>query len=317
MAAVRGSAPAPNSAPTPSYSTAAPAVEFRGVVKRYGNNVALDGLDISLARGETVALLGPNGAGKSTAIGLVLGLLRPDSGDVRVLGGRPESARRAGRIAAMLQSAGLPAGARVGEILDFVRALYPAPLPLPELLTRAGLTGLRDRGVDRLSGGEAQRVRFAMAIAGNPEIVFLDEPTVAMDVESRRAFWDQMREFAGEGRTVLFATHYLDEADEVADRIVVLNRGRVVASGPATEIKARAATRNVRFTLAGADPAALLRLPGVVDVAVRGLDVTLRSSDADNTVAALYAARVPLRDLAVNGADLEEAFLALTEAPAA
>jgi ABC-2 type transport system ATP-binding protein len=315
MAAIRRSAPTPASAP--AAASAAPAVEFRGVVKRYGSTVALDGLDISLGRGETVALLGPNGAGKSTAIGLVLGLLRPDSGEVRVLGGRPQAARRAGRIAAMLQSGGLPAGARVGELLDFMRSLYPEPLPLLELLTRAGLTGLRDRGVDWLSGGEAQRVRFAMALAGNPEIVFLDEPTVAMDVESRRAFWDQMREFAGEGRTVLFATHYLDEADEVADRIVVLNHGRVVASGPATEIKARAATRNVRFTLAGADPAALLRLPGVLDVAVRGLDVTLRSSDADRTVAALYAGSVPLRDLAVNGADLEEAFLALTEAPAA
>ena len=293
------------------------AVEFHGVVKRYEDTVALDGVDIALHAGETAALLGPNGAGKSTAIGLVLGLLKADAGEVRVLGGRPIAARQAGRIAAMLQSGALPAGARVGEVLDFTRSLYPAPLPLPELLARAGLVALRNRGVDRLSGGEAQRVRFAMAIAGNPEVVFLDEPTAAMDVESRRSFWEQMRAFAGEGRTVLFATHYLDEADAIADRIVVLSRGHVVASGAATEIKATVATRNIRFTLPAADPAALLRLPGVVDVAVRGLDVTLRSSDADRTVAALFAGSVPLRDLAVTGADLEEAFLALTEAPAA
>ena len=305
-------------AATPGGEGSAPvAVEFRGVVKRYQDTVALDGVDITLYEGETVALLGPNGAGKSTAIGLVLGLLRPDSGEVRVLGGRPMAARQAGRVAAMLQSGALPAGASVREVLDFMRSLYPAPLPLPELLARAGLVALRDRAVDRLSGGEAQRVRFAMAIAGNPDLVFLDEPTAAMDVESRRSFWEQMRAFASEGRTVLFATHYLDEADAIADRIVVLSRGRVVASGAATEIKAKVATRNVRFTLPAADPVALLRLPGVVDVAVRGLDVTLRSSDADRTVAALYSGSVPLRDLAVTGADLEEAFLALTDAPAA
>jgi ABC-2 type transport system ATP-binding protein len=305
-------------AATPGGQGSTPvAVEFQRVVKRYQDTVALDGVDISLYEGETVALLGPNGAGKSTAIGLVLGLLKPDAGELRVLGGRPIAARQAGRVAAMLQSGALPAGARVGEVLDFMRSLYPEPLPVAELLARAGLVALRDRAVDRLSGGEAQRVRFAMAIAGNPRLVFLDEPTAAMDVESRRSFWEQMRAFAREGRTVVFATHYLDEADAVADRIVVLSRGRVVASGAATEIKAKVATRNVRFTLPAADPAALLRLPGVVDVAVRGLDVTLRSSDADRTVAALYAGSVPLRDLAVTGADLEEAFLALTEAPAA
>jgi ABC-2 type transport system ATP-binding protein len=217
----------------------------------------------------------------------------------------------------MLQSSGLPAGAHVGEVVRFARALYPHPLRQDELLERSGLANLATRPVSTLSGGETQRLRFALAIAGDPDLVFLDEPTVAMDVETRRAFWSDMRRFAAEGRTILFATHYLEEADQVADRIVVLDRGRIVADGTPASIKAAARGRTVRFTLAGADADLLARLPGVVEQQIHGADVTLRTDDADATVAAVYAAGLPIRDLEVTGADLESAFVALTSDQAA
>jgi ABC-2 type transport system ATP-binding protein len=293
---------------------AIPAVRFAAVTKRYGPVVALADLDLDLEGGTTVALLGPYGAGKSTAIGLMLGLLRPDEGEVRVFGASASAAVLAGRVGGMLQESGLPVGVTVGELIDFVGRLYPRPLPRPEVLARAGLTELADRRVERLSGGETQRVRFAIAIAGDPELVFLDEPTVAMDVETRRAFWRDIRRFAADGRTVLFATHYLDEADQVADRIVVLDHGHTVADGTPTAIKAMAAGRRVRFTLPAADAGRLAALPGVTDVAIHGDGVTLRSADADATVQAAYRAGLPLRDLEVTGLDLEAAFLHLTGA---
>jgi ABC-2 type transport system ATP-binding protein len=289
-----------------------PAARFAAVGKRYGAVTALDGVDFEVRRGETVALLGPNGAGKSTTIGLLLGLERPDSGRITVLGGSPERAVAAGRVAAMLQEGGLPPGATVAELVDFVRQLYPRPLPLGEVLELAGLGDLARRRSERLSGGQAQRVRFALAIAGNPELAFLDEPTTGMDVEARHAFWDRMRAFAAQGRTVLFATHYLEEADAVADRVLVLQRGRVVADGPVTAIKARSSRRVVRCTLPGADSRMLGRLPGVTEVSLHGDSMRLTTGDADATVRALFATGLPVRDLEVSGGGLEEAFLALT-----
>jgi ABC-2 type transport system ATP-binding protein len=289
-----------------------PAATFAAVGKRYGAVTALDGVDFEIRRGETVTLLGPNGAGKSTTIGLLLGLERPDSGRITVLGGSPERAVAAGRVAAMLQEGGLPPGATVAELVDFVRQLYPRPLPLGEVLELAGLADLARRRTERLSGGQAQRVRFALAIAGNPELAFLDEPTTGMDVEARHAFWDRMRAFAAQGRTVLFATHYLEEADAVADRVLVLQRGRVVADGPVTAIKARSSRRVVRCTLPGADSRTLGRLPGVTEVALHGDSVRLTTGAADATVRALFATGLPVRDLEVAGGGLEEAFLALT-----
>jgi ABC-2 type transport system ATP-binding protein len=196
--------------------------------------------------------------------------------------------------------------------VELVRRLYPRPLALAELLTLADLTDLAQRKVDGLSGGQAQRVRFATAIAGDPELVFLDEPTVAMDVESRRAFWEATRAAAAKGRTTIFATHYLEEAETIADRIIVLAQGRVVADGPATAIKSIVHTRTVRFTLAGAEPATLRALPGVAEVTVHGDGVTIRAHDADATVYGCYQAGLAIRDLEVTGAGLEEAFLALT-----
>ncbi len=292
-----------------------PAVDFDGVSRHFGSTLALDDARFRIGIGETIALLGPNGAGKSTAIGIMLGLLEPGSGNVRVLDLPPRGAVRSGRVGAMLQAATLPVGARVVELVELARGLYPHPLTRDAILERAGLTDLAGRRAETLSGGETQRVRFALAIAGDPDLVFLDEPTVAMDVESRRAFWADMRQFAAEGRTVLFATHYLDEADQVADRIVVLDRGRVVADGSPSELKGAVAERMVRFAAEPGDGAweAVLRdLPGVLAVERHGETVSLRTQDADSTVRALVATDIRFRHLEVMGADLDTAFLALT-----
>jgi ABC-2 type transport system ATP-binding protein len=288
------------------------AVSFAGVTRRYGETVALDGLDLRIAAGETVALLGPNGAGKSTAIGLMLGLIDPTAGSVEVLGRTPRDAVRGGRIGAMLQESGLPILARVGEVIELVRHLSPRPMPMAEIARHAGLDGLLARRTETLSGGEAQRARFAMAIAGDPDLLFLDEPTVAMDVETRRAFWADMRASAAEGRTILFATHYLEEADQVADRIVVLDHGRIVADGSSVEIKGRARARTLRFRLANAERAVLAALPGVASIDLTGDRVVLATTDPDATARALLRTDLDVRDLEVGGPDLEEAFLALT-----
>jgi ABC-2 type transport system ATP-binding protein len=284
-----------------------------GVIKRYGVVTALDGASFAVRKGETVALLGPNGAGKSTSVGSLLGLLRPDGGRVEVLGEEPGQAVAAGRVGAMLQQGALLDGLTVRELVGFVGGLYPRPLPVGQVLERAGIGELANRRVERLSGGQAQRVRFAMAIGGNPELLFLDEPTVGMDVEGRRAFWAGVGELTAAGTTVLFATHYLEEADANADRIVVLMGGRVVADGSATAIKARVGTRRVRATVAATADEVLRQLPGVVALTRHGGTATLESGDADATVRALFASGVEVRDVEVTGVALEDAFLALTE----
>ena len=293
-------------------SEATAAVSFSGATKSYGAVRAVDGLDLSIRRGETVALLGPNGAGKSTSIGMLLGLVEPDAGTVRIFGRTPEDAVRDGRVGAMLQEDGLPTNVKVGELVSFVRRLYPRPLPEEEVMATAVLTHLAARKVDGLSGGQRQRVRFALALAGNPDLLVLDEPTAAMDVESRRAFWKGMRAQAEAGRTILFSTHNMEEADENAERIVVIAAGRVVADGSGAEIKARAVGRTVTFDLSGGPTTGLDRLPGVLSVEVRGDRAVLRTGDSDATVAALLADRGPVRGLEVGGAGLEDAFLALT-----
>jgi ABC-2 type transport system ATP-binding protein len=303
--------PAASSAAAPTTARPA-AVAFDRVTRRYGTTTALDGLDLGIAPGETVALLGPNGAGKSTAIGLMLGLLEPDAGRVQVLGQAPRAAVRSGRVGAMLQESGLPTLARVGELVELVRDLAPDPMPTAEVLRRAGLTSLVRRRTENLSGGQQQRVRFALAIAGNPDLLFLDEPTVAMDVESRHAFWADMRAFAAEGRTILFATHYLEEADQVASRIVVLDRGRLVVDGTAEQIKRRGrGRRRVSFRTDVLDAAANHALPGVPEVDHRTAGARHESSDSDATARALFASGLPIRDVEISGPDLESAFLDL------
>jgi ABC-2 type transport system ATP-binding protein len=288
------------------------AVRFDRVTRRYGETVALDGVDLQIAPGETVALLGPNGAGKSTAIGLMLGLMDPSEGRVRVLDQEPHAAVRTGAIGAMLQESGLPIFAHVGELIELVRSLSPRPMPTAEVLARAGLTKLVDRPAESLSGGETQRVRFAMAIAGDPDLLFLDEPTVAMDVETRRAFWADMRAFAADGRTILFATHYLEEADQVADRIVVLDHGRIVADGTAASIKGASSRRHVRFHSSAADRSFLAALPGASSVDIAGTRVDIVTADSDATAQALLRSDAEVHDLEITGPDLEAAFLALT-----
>ncbi|WP_214410807.1 ABC transporter ATP-binding protein [Sphaerisporangium fuscum] len=289
------------------------AIALTEVSKSYGEVHAVNGLNLTMEAGRTVALLGPNGAGKSTTINMLLGLIRPTAGEVRVFGRTPDEAVAHGEIGAMLQEGTLIPELTVRELVDFIRRLYPDPLPLDQVLQVADLTALASRRAGRLSGGQAQRVRFALAIAGAPRLLVLDEPTAAMDVESRRAFWAGMRDYAAQGRTVLFATHYLEEADENSDRVIVVAGGRVVADGTAAEIKAGAGGSSVAFSLDGQSSAGLDALPGVTAVEILSGTVTLRTADVDATVAALYrGTTLDVRDLRIDGADLEDAFLTLT-----
>ncbi len=296
-------------------ATATPVVGFDQVTKTYGSVRAVDGLSLRLYPGETVALLGPNGAGKSTTLDLLLGLKQPDSGSVGLFGTTPREAIVAGRVGAMLQSGGLTDGVTVAELVKLACALHPRPYPVADVLARAGLTRIADRKADKLSGGQAQRVRFALATAGDSDLIILDEPTTGMDVSARQAFWATMREQADQGRTVLFATHYLEEADAIADRVLVLHRGRLLADGTAAEIKARAGVRRVCFDLAGdIDQDALGALPSVTRIDVSGQTVRIQSADADATVHALYGLGLYPRNLEVAGLGLEQAFVAITAA---
>jgi ABC-2 type transport system ATP-binding protein len=287
-------------------------IRTRGLMKSYGAVRAVNGVDLDIVAGETVALLGPNGAGKSTTIDILLGLGRPDAGEVTVFGRPPAEAARSGLVGAMLQSGGLLGFLTVRELVALTASFYRAPMPVDEVLQRAGIADIAKRQTQALSGGQSQRVRFALALVPNPDLLVLDEPTVGMDVESRRAFWASMREFAAGGRTILFATHYLEEADAFADRVVLMARGRIVADGPATAVKAVVGGRTIRCTLPGANPDRLRALPTVTAVEVRGEAVTIRATDSDAALRALLAEFPAARDVEVAGADLEDAFVALT-----
>ncbi|MET7362892.1 ABC transporter ATP-binding protein [Streptomyces sp. NPDC005562] len=290
-----------------------PAVTFDRAVKAFGPVRAVDGVDLEIRRGETVALLGRNGAGKSTTLSLLLGLNEPDAGTVRLFGRTPARAVTAGQVGAMLQEGRQVPRVTVRELVAFVAQTYPAPMPVDRALALAGIADLGGRRADRLSGGQSQRVRFAVALAGDPALLVLDEPTAALDVEARHAFWTSMRSYARRGHTVLFSTHYLEEADAHADRIVVIDRGRIVADGTGDALRRAAGGSLVSFDLAGGGTAGLTGLPGVLALEVRGDRALLRSDDSDATVRAL-AARDAIRGLAVAPASLEDAFLALTSA---
>jgi len=288
-----------------------PALEMDGLTVRYGARTAVDALDLRIGRGGTVALLGANGAGKSSIVNAALGLFPPAAGQVRLLGRPPAETVRAGGVGAMLQHGGLPSESRVGEVLDLVRRRYTDPWPVEDLVATAGIAGLLGRPVDALSGGQRQRVLLALALAGAPPLLLLDEPTSAMDVEGRQAFWTTMRALADRGRTVVFATHHLDEADAVADRVVVVGGGRVLADGSAAAIRSRIAGRTVRFSCPGPRDG-LAALPGVSTVGGDGDRVELTTTDVEATLRALLADRAVLPDLEVRGATLEQAFLQLT-----
>jgi len=280
--------------------------------KSFGDVRAVDGIDVSIAPGETVALLGPNGAGKSTTIDMLLGLTRPDAGSVSVFDRTPEAAVDAGAVGAMLQTGSLIRDLTVRELITMMASLYREPMPVEEVLALSGLGVIADRRTQKLSGGETQRTRFAVALVSDPELLILDEPTVAMDVESRHAFWTSMRAFAERGRTVLFATHYLEEADDYADRAVLMAHGRVVADGPPTEIKAMVGSRSIRATLPDVPVDELTGLPGVTRADRRGEAIVLTCSDSDVAIRALLTRYPAARDLEISGAGLEEAFLMLT-----
>ncbi|MFG3716858.1 ABC transporter ATP-binding protein [Streptomyces massasporeus] len=296
-------------------TTTASVVAFDQVSKAYDAVRAVDGLTLDLSPGQTVALLGPNGAGKSTTLDLLLGLKKPDSGTVRLFGTSPRDAIVAGRVGAMLQSGGLMDEVTVAELVGLACDLHPKSYRPSEVLSRAGIAQIADRKVNKLSGGQAQRVRFALATAGDSDLIVLDEPTTGMDVTTRQAFWATMREQADQGRTVLFATHYLEEADAVADRVLVLHRGRLLADGTAAEIKAKAGARRVSFDVEGAlDEPALRALPFLTGLDISGRTVRIQSADADATVHALYGLGVYPRNLEVAGLGLEQAFVAITTA---
>ncbi len=287
-------------------------IEFAGVSKSYGNVKAVRGIDLRIAPGETVALLGPNGAGKSTAIDMMLGLTMPDAGTVRVFGDEPRAATKAGRISGMLQLGGLIPFLTVRELVTSMAALYPNPLAVDDVIAMTAIGDFADRITNKLSGGQTQRARFAMALVANADLLILDEPTVAMDVEGRREFWTTMRAIAASGKTVVFATHYLAEADEYADRIILMSQGEIVADGASTEIRGLAAGQIVRATLAGVREAELLALAGVNSVELRGDAIVLGCTDSDATVRELFASYPAVKNLSVAGAGLEEAFMQLT-----
>jgi ABC-2 type transport system ATP-binding protein len=295
-------------------SDVGPGIVLSCLSKSYGAVHAVRGVDLVIAPGETVALLGPNGAGKSTTIDMMVGLTKPDGGTVSLFGAPPAAARQAGWVGAMLQTGAPLDRLRVREIITLMASYYPHPLPVDEVLQATGAAEFARQWTTKLSGGQAQRVRFAAALVGNPDLLVLDEPTAGLDVEGRRDFWQAMRAMTEQGKTVLFATHYLEEADAYADRIVLLAHGQIVADGPATEIKAQAGSRTIRATLPGVDVAALSSLPGVRTAQRHGDAVVLTCTDADSALPALLTAFPATRDVEVAGGSLEEAFLELTAA---
>lgn len=287
------------------------AVDATALRKSFGSVHAVDEVTLQVRPGEIVAFLGPNGAGKTTAIDMMLGLSNPDSGTVTVFGESPRAAIAHGLVSAVLQTGGLLKDISVGETLELTASLFADTRPADEVMQRAGISEIADRRVDLCSGGQQQRLRFAMALLSDPGLLILDEPTTGMDVEGRRSFWNAIRADAARGRTVLFATHYLEEADEYADRIVLMSRGRIVADGPTADIKNMVSGRTVTATLADADPVALAALPGVDSVEAAGERLTIHTRDSD-AVARHLLTRTAARDIEIAAQNLESVFLALT-----
>ncbi|MFI6789598.1 ABC transporter ATP-binding protein [Nonomuraea sp. NPDC050383] len=304
------------------------AVAASGLRKSYAGRPAVAGVDLLVAPGEMVALLGPNGAGKSTTVDMMLGLTTPDAGEVSLFGRSPREAVAGGAVGVMLQEAALPDDATVHETVAMICSLHRAPMPVERALRLARVEDLAGRRAAALSGGQRQRVRLAMALAPDPGLLVLDEPTSAMDVSARRGFWHSMREYARTGRTVLFATHYLEEAEAHADRVVLMRAGAIVADGPVTAVMARVGGRILRATVPAIGPATvpatgrqdlaglLSDLPGVASAELDGERATLSCSDSDAALRALLARFPAARDIEVRAPGLEEAFVLLTEEPA-
>jgi ABC-2 type transport system ATP-binding protein len=285
---------------------------LENVNKSYGDVKALRNVNFGVRAGEVVALLGPNGAGKTTAVKLLLGLLQPNTGRVRVLGGDPVNPENRMRTGAMLQVGRVPETLRVREHIDLFSSYYQKRLPLAEVLAAAGLEKLSDRKFGELSGGQKQRVLFALAICGDPDVIFLDEPTVGLDVEARRTLWDEIRRLVDRGKTVLLTTHYLQEADALADRIAVINQGEIIAEGTPAEIKAKTSGKKIRCVTT-LSLQALLQIPGVREVKEDREAVEIHAGEAEPVLRELLARDASLSGLEVTSAGLEEAFLALTQ----
>lgn len=293
------------------FSQVRPVARLHNVTRRYGRITALQNFSMDLHAGEVVALLGPNGAGKTTAVRLLLGLISPDSGSVRVLGRDPRDSDARTRIGAMLQVSRVPEMLRVREHIDLFRSYYPQPLPTAEVIRAAKLEGIEQQMFGKLSGGQKQRALFALALCGNPDLIFLDEPTVGMDIESRRALWDQVRALSAAGKTVLLTTHYLEEADMLANRVVVINKGQVVCEGTPAEIKHRVSGRRIRC-ITRLDPDFLRRLPSVSDVQWDREAVVVFAEQPESVVLEMLQRDETLHGLEISAAALEDAFLALT-----
>lgn len=294
-------------------ASAVPVVaSLEGVNKNYGEIQALKGVNFRVRAGEVVALLGPNGAGKTTAVKLLLGLLQPNAGKVRVLGGDPTNPENRMRTGAMLQVGRVPETLRVREHIDLFSSYYQNPMPAAAVLAAAGLENLSQRKFGDLSGGQRQRVLFALAICGNPDLLFLDEPTVGLDVEARRMLWEEIRQLVGRGKTVLLTTHYLQEADALADRVAVINKGEIIAEGSPAEIKAQTAGKRIRC-ITTLSLEMLRGIPGVTEVKEDREAVELQTPEAEPVLRELLARDANLSGLEVSAAGLEEAFLALTQ----
>lgn len=293
-----------------------PIAQLEQVTRRFGQVVALDGLTLRIHAGEVLALLGANGAGKTTAVRLLLGLLAPDAGQVRVMGADPRRSQTRTRVGAMLQVAQMPAMLRVRELIQMFSNYYPRPLASAEVVRLAQLEGIESRQFGGLSGGQKQRVLFGLALCGNPDLVFLDEPTVGMDIASRRSLWDSIRSLSAMGKAVLLTTHYLEEADLLASRIVVVAKGRQVAEGTPAQIKHRAGGRKVRCVTA-LSLEQVRALPGVLTVVQDREALVVETPAAEELVRALLAKDATLHSLEITSGGLEDAFLAITQNQAA
>lgn len=295
-----------------SWSIVEKAIQLVDVTKVFKGKTAVDRLSLDVEKGTVVALLGPNGAGKSTTVSMMLGLQQPTRGKVKLLGGNPADRRIRDRVGAMLQEVSVIDNLKVRETIDLFRSFYADPMPLEQLLRISGLEGEKDKMASALSGGQQRRLGFAMAAAGDPDILFLDEPTVGMDVTSRQLFWDTVKAMATRGRTIILTTHYLEEADNVADRVVVIHRGRLIADGTPSQIKAETTGRIISFTAGASVTSDSLRaIPGIRDIEWNGRRVKLYGADTDRLIGELIGRRLDMTDIEIQSGGLEEAFQSL------
>lgn len=286
--------------------------ELNNVSKTYGDVEALKNVNLKIHAGEVVALLGPNGAGKTTSVNLLLGMLRPTQGEVRLFGGDPNSVASRTRTGAMLQLSGVPETLKVREHIELYSSYYPNPLRLKETLELSNLSDLAERPYGKLSGGQKQRLHLALALCGDPDLIFLDEPTTGLDVATRRALWEQIRGFLERGRTVVLTTHYIEEADALADRVVVINHGEIIAKGSPADIKAKTAGRKIRV-VTSASQTEIETMDGVTSVTTDGAALEILATSAEPVVLRLLESDPTATGLEVTTAGLEDAFLALTQ----